>query len=60
MEIYNEEALSNVTDNEGIKLLDYIKSERNAFRNQNRADDIKNAERFMQDINDKIWNAINN
>ncbi len=60
MEIYNEEALSNVTDNEGIKLLDYIKSERNAFRNQNRADGIKNAERFMQDINDKIWNAINN
>jgi hypothetical protein len=59
MEIYNEEALSNVTDTEWIKLLDYIKSEWNAFRNQNRADDIKNAERFMQDINDKIWKAIN-
>lgn len=59
MSIYNEDALSNVTDNEWIKLLDYIKSEWNAFRNQNRANDIKNAERFMQDINDKIWKAIN-
>lgn len=58
MEIYNEDALSNVTDANWIKLLDYIKSEWNAFRNQGRADNIQNAERFMEDLNAKIFEAI--
>ena len=58
MEIYNEDALSNVTDANWIKLLDYIKSEWNAFRNQGRADNIQNAERFMEDLNAKIYEAI--
>ena len=58
MEIYNEDALSNVTDANWIKLLDYIKSEWNAFRNQGRADNIQNAERFMEDLNAKIFDAI--
>lgn len=58
MEIYNEDALSNVTDANWIKLLDYIKSEWNAFRNQGRADNIQSAERFMEDLNAKIYEAI--
>ena len=58
MEIYNEDALSNVTDANWIKLLDYIKSEWNAFRNQGRADNIQSAERFMEDLNAKIFEAI--
>lgn len=58
MEIHNEDALSNVTDANWIKLLDYIKSEWNAFRNQGRADNIQNAERFMEDLNAKIYEAI--
>lgn len=58
MEIYNEDALSNVTDANWIKLLDYVKSEWNAFRNQGRADNIQNTERFMEDLNAKIFEAI--
>lgn len=56
--IRNEDALSNVTDSEWVKLLDYIKSERNAFMEQWRKWDIKDVERFMQDLNDKIYRAI--
>jgi len=57
MEIYNEEALSNVVDDKGQKLVDYIKSEWEAFRNQGRTNDIKNAETFMKNLNDKIYKA---
>lgn len=58
--IRNEEALSNVTDTEWIKLLDYIKSEWNAFMKQGREWNIQDVERFMEDLNDKIWDAITN
>lgn len=57
MEIYNEEALSNVVDDKWQKLVDYIKSEWEAFRNQGRTNDIKNAETFMKNLNDKIYEA---
>ena len=57
MEIYNEEALSNVVDDKWQKLVDYIKSEWEAFRNQWRTNDIKNAETFMKNLNDKIYEA---
>ena len=58
--IRNEDALSNVTDSEWIKLLDYIKTEWNAFMNQWRKWDIKDVERFMEDLNSKIFEAIKN
>lgn len=60
MVIRNEDALSNVTDSEWIKLLDYIKTEWNAFMKQWRKWDIKDVERFMEDLNSKIFEAIKN
>lgn len=58
MEIYNEDALSNVTDDAWVKILDYIKTEWNAFRNQAREDWIQSAERLMQDIKSKVDKAV--
>ena len=57
MEIYNEEALSNIVDDKWQKLVDLIKSEWEAFRNQWRADSIQNVEAFMRNLNDKIYEA---
>lgn len=58
MSIYNEDALSAVTDSEGTKILDYIKNEWNAFRNQNRTENAQSVEKFMKDIKTKIDTAI--
>ena len=55
MTIYNEEALSNVADSNWKKLVDYIKWEWEAFRNQGRDDTIRNAEDFMRKLSDKIY-----
>lgn len=58
MSIYNEDALSAVTDSEWTKILDYIKNEWNAFRNQWRAENAQSVEKFMRDIKGKIDKAI--
>ena len=58
MSIYNEDALSSVTDSEWIKILDYIKNEWNAFRNQWRNENAQSVEKLMQDIKWKIDKAI--
>lgn len=58
MSIYNEDALSSVTDSEGTKILDYIKNEWNAFRNQWRNENAQSVEKFMKDIKTKIDTAI--
>lgn len=58
MSIYNEDALSSVTDSEGTKVLDYIKNEWNAFRNQWRNENAQSVEKFMKDIKGKIDKAV--
>ena len=58
MEIYNEDALSSVTDSEWTKVLDYIKNEWNAFRNQWRDETAQSVEKFMKDIKWKIDKAV--
>lgn len=58
MSIYNEDALSAVTDSEGTKVLDYIKNEWNAFRNQWRNENAQSVEKFMKDIKGKIDKAV--
>lgn len=58
MSIYNEDALSSATDSEWTKILDYIKNEWNAFKNQWRNENAQSVERLMQDIKWKIDNAV--
>lgn len=58
MSIYNEDALSAVTDSEWTKVLDYIKNEWNAFRNQWRNENAQSVEKFMKDIKGKIDKAV--
>ena len=57
MIIKNEEALSNVVDDKWQKLVDYIKSEWDAFKNQWKTNHIKNVENFMKNLSDKIYEA---
>ena len=57
LEIYNEEALSNLTDVNWQKLTDMIKSEWEAFRNQARKWDIRDVETLMRNMETKIYEA---
>lgn len=58
LEIYNEEALSNITDTNWQKLTDMIKSEWEAYRNQWRKWDIRDVENLMKNMEQKIYNAV--
>lgn len=57
MTIKNEEALSNIVDDKWQKLVDLIKAEWNAFKNQWKEDNIRNVENFMKNLSDAIYNA---
>lgn len=60
LEIYNEEALSNIKDSNGIKLTDMLKSEWEAFRNQGREWSIRDAEKLMNNMEWLVYNAVKN
>lgn len=57
MTIKNEEALSNIVDDKWQKLVDLIKAEWDAFKNQWKEDNIRNVENFMKNLSDAIYNA---